>query len=89
MSPPQPPGTGGDVQRVLLVDDHALFREGMAGLLAYEDDLEVVGEAADAAAARFARDRGMMDVADAPVVDQGRAAQPRALSSDPTRWTRR
>jgi DNA-binding NarL/FixJ family response regulator len=36
-----------DVQRVLLVDDHALFREGMARLFAYEDDFEVVGEAGD------------------------------------------
>ena len=31
--------------RVLLVDDHALFRDGMSRLFAYEDDFEVVGEA--------------------------------------------
>ncbi|MDR7520702.1 MAG: response regulator transcription factor, partial [Armatimonadota bacterium] len=31
--------------RVLLADDHALFRRGLASLLANRDDLEVVGEA--------------------------------------------
>jgi DNA-binding NarL/FixJ family response regulator len=40
-------GATADVQRVLLVDDHALFREGMASLLGYEDDFEVVGQAPD------------------------------------------
>jgi DNA-binding NarL/FixJ family response regulator len=30
---------------VLLVDDHELFREGLAGLLAYQDDIQVVGQA--------------------------------------------
>ena len=34
--------------RLLLVDDHALFREGLAGLFAYQDDFKVVGEASDA-----------------------------------------
>lgn len=33
--------------RVLLVDDHTLFREGVRSLLSAEDDIEVVGEAAD------------------------------------------
>src|SRR5688572_33088241 len=37
--------------RLLLVDDHALFREGLRTLLAYHDDMEVVGEAGDAASA--------------------------------------
>lgn len=31
--------------RVLLVDDHALFREGLRALFASEEDIEVVGEA--------------------------------------------
>ncbi|MDI3341242.1 MAG: response regulator transcription factor [Sphaerobacter sp.] len=31
---------------LLLVDDHALFREGLASLLSYQPDLTVVGEAA-------------------------------------------
>jgi len=34
--------------RVALVDDHPLFRQGLRALLEGEDDLEVVGEAADA-----------------------------------------
>ncbi|OIN87384.1 MAG: DNA-binding response regulator [Anaerolineae bacterium CG1_02_58_13] len=33
--------------RVLLADDHALFREGLAGIIASQPDLEVVGEAND------------------------------------------
>jgi DNA-binding NarL/FixJ family response regulator/two-component sensor histidine kinase len=33
--------------RLLLVDDHALFREGLAGLFAYQDDFAVEGEAED------------------------------------------
>jgi len=40
-----------DRWRLLLVDDHALFREGLAGLFAYQDDFLVVGEADDAASA--------------------------------------
>jgi DNA-binding NarL/FixJ family response regulator len=34
--------------RLLLVDDHALFREGLIALLSYQDDFTVVGEAEDA-----------------------------------------
>jgi DNA-binding NarL/FixJ family response regulator len=37
--------------RVLLVDDQALFREALATLLAVRPEIEVVGEAADGAAA--------------------------------------
>ncbi len=37
--------------KVLLVDDHAMVRTGIAALLAATDDLEVVGQAADGAAA--------------------------------------
>ena len=33
--------------RLLLVDDHALFREGLIALLSYHDDFTVVGEAED------------------------------------------
>jgi DNA-binding NarL/FixJ family response regulator len=40
-----------DCWRLLLVDDHALFREGLAGLFAYQDDFKVVGEASDAESA--------------------------------------
>ncbi len=33
--------------RVLIVDDHAILREGLRALLSYFEDIEVVGEAAD------------------------------------------
>ena len=33
--------------RVLLADDHSLFREGLAGIIASQPDMEVVGEATD------------------------------------------
>ena len=32
---------------VLLVDDHAIMREGISSLLSNYDDIEIVGEAAD------------------------------------------
>ncbi len=35
-------------QRLLLADDHALFRDGLTRLFAHEEDFEVVAEAADA-----------------------------------------
>ena len=35
--------------RILLVDDHTLFRHGVRTLLAGEVDMEVVGEAGNAA----------------------------------------
>jgi DNA-binding NarL/FixJ family response regulator len=37
--------------RLLLVDDHALFREGLIALLSYQDDFTVVGEAENAESA--------------------------------------
>jgi DNA-binding NarL/FixJ family response regulator len=51
----------------LLVDDHALFREGLKSLFAYEDDFEVVGESANAdealaAARELMPDLVLMDV---------------------------
>lgn len=39
------------VFRVLVVDDHPLYREGLVGLLGTTDDLVVVGQAADGRAA--------------------------------------
>jgi two-component system nitrate/nitrite response regulator NarL len=39
------------VIKVLLVDDHAMFREGLARMLATEQDLEVIGEVSSAAEA--------------------------------------
>jgi DNA-binding NarL/FixJ family response regulator len=40
-----------DAIRVLVVDDHALFRRGLQMVLGSEDDIEVVGEASDGAEA--------------------------------------
>lgn len=36
-----------DIIRVLVVDDHALFREGIVGILSGQPDLRVVGQASD------------------------------------------
>ncbi len=38
--------------RILVVDDHTLFRRGLTALLARESDFEVVGDAADAGEAQ-------------------------------------
>ena len=53
--------------RVLIADDHAVVREGLRGFLALQDDVEVVGEAADgeeaiAAAERLAPDVALVDL---------------------------
>ena len=55
-----------DTIRILIVDDHALFRAGVAGLLARESDLEVVGEADDA---RSAMDRALETSPDIILMD--------------------
>ena len=59
--------------RVLIVDDHAVVREGLRTFLALQDGIEVVGEAADgrealAAAARLSPDVILMDLV-MPVLD--------------------
>lgn len=50
-------------RRVLLVDDHALIREGLAKALAADPDLVVAGEAATAEEALRAEERLVPDVA--------------------------
>jgi two-component system NarL family response regulator len=47
---PVAPGDG-DPIRVLIVDDHALFRRGLEMVLEQEPDIDVVGEASDGAEA--------------------------------------
>jgi DNA-binding NarL/FixJ family response regulator len=54
--------------RILIVDDHAILREGVRALLSAHDDMEVVGEASDgqeaiAAVGRLDPDVVLMDIA--------------------------
>ena len=61
------PAAGQDRIRVLIADDHALFRRGLNMVLESEDGIEVVAEAEDgedaiAKAADFAPDVVLMDV---------------------------
>jgi DNA-binding NarL/FixJ family response regulator len=44
---PGPSGGAAATLRVLIVDDHALFRRGLQMVLTGEPDIEVVGEAGD------------------------------------------
>ena len=50
------------VWRVLLVDDHALLRTGVANIINHEADLQVVAEAGDGVEALEAYDRHQPDV---------------------------
>src|SRR5579871_4410745 len=49
--------------RLVLVDGHAMFREGLRALLRGQPDLELVGEAADAREAYLVVDERGPDVA--------------------------
>lgn len=72
--------------RVLLVDDHAIFREGLSALLSVQPEIDVVGEAANGEAAlglvaTCRPDVVVMDVR-MPVLD-GVAATKRLRATDP------
>jgi DNA-binding NarL/FixJ family response regulator len=51
-----------DVIRVLIVDDHALYRRGLQTVLATEDGIDVVGEAADGIEAVVLAEETLPDV---------------------------
>jgi DNA-binding NarL/FixJ family response regulator len=54
--------TDPDPIRVLIVDDHALFRRGLEMVLDEEDDIELVGQASDGAEATEKAVRSVPDV---------------------------
>lgn len=75
--------------RILIADDHAVVREGLRGFLALQDDIEVVGEAADgqeavAAVARLAPDVALVDLV-MPRVDGLEAIKRICALDSPTR----
>ena len=58
--------TPGEKTRILIVDDHALFRVGIRNILEKEDDFDVVGEADDS---RSAFDRAVETSPDIVLMD--------------------
>ncbi len=54
-------GLGGKI-RILIADDHTLFREGLRRILEREEDMEIVGEANDGTEALWLADKVRPDV---------------------------
>jgi DNA-binding NarL/FixJ family response regulator len=81
---------GGTVIRVLLADDHAMFRSGMRALLDTQPDFECVGEAADGreAVAETARLRPDVTVLDVRMPRLDGLAATEAILSAPGNDTR-
>ncbi|MBS2939408.1 response regulator transcription factor [Nocardioides sp. J2M5] len=57
LTPPDAPGTRADAVDIVLVDDHAIVRQGLRSILERERDLTVVAEASTAAEALAVVDR--------------------------------
>src|SRR6478735_2272751 len=51
LAPSQSSARGSDVVGIMLVDDHAIVRQGLRSILEREDDLRVVAEASSASEA--------------------------------------
>jgi DNA-binding NarL/FixJ family response regulator len=58
----QSPGKSPDPIRVLIADDHALFRRGLEMVLVEEPDIELVGQASDGAEAVIRAGEALPDV---------------------------
>ncbi len=58
----QSPGKAADPIRVLIADDHALFRRGLASVLDEEPDIDLVGQANDGAEAVTRAGEALPDV---------------------------
>ncbi|MDQ0381466.1 DNA-binding NarL/FixJ family response regulator [Amycolatopsis thermophila] len=54
--------TGERTLKIVLVDDHAIVRQGLRSILEREDDITVIGEAATAAEARAVVERTRPDI---------------------------
>lgn len=54
--------------QVLLVDDHAVVREGVAAMVGAQDDMEVVGQAGSLAEGQSLLDRALGEPANGPLV---------------------
>ncbi|NKQ58988.1 response regulator transcription factor [Amycolatopsis sp. K13G38] len=54
--------TGARTLKIVLVDDHAIVRQGLKSILEREDDISVIGEAATAAEARAVVERTRPDI---------------------------
>jgi DNA-binding NarL/FixJ family response regulator len=62
MRPATPGGQRADAITILLVDDHALVREGLREILDAQEDMRVIGEAGDSATAVAAAARERPDI---------------------------
>jgi DNA-binding NarL/FixJ family response regulator len=62
MKQPKPPEPASPAKRVLVIDDHPIFRAGLVGLIKTEPELSVCGEAEDARQAMTAVQKLQPDI---------------------------